>query len=413
MTTRVQTLIVGAGQAGLAASRWLTDLGQEHLVLERGSVAERWRSERWDSFRLLTPNWQTRLPGHAYDGPDPDGFMPGSEIISFFDDYARSFGPDVRTGVTVTSVAPVEDGWRVHAGDEVYVADNVVVATGHYDRPAVPAIANGDLGEVQQLHSATYRNPDQLAPGAVLVVGSGPSGQQIADELALAGQEVHLAVGRHRPLPRTYRGADVYAWLDRMGMLKRTIDTLPPGSDPATAPSVVLSGDRHDLNLHRLAANGVSMVGRLTGISGGRLRFAADLAQRVAEADAHTARLRQVIDGYVEDRGLRVPAEEPASFGSPAWAGSARRALDVRDVSTIVWATGYWRDYSWLHAPVLTERGEPDHHRGVTAAAGLYFVGLRWQYRRNSNFIDGVGADAGYVAMQIARRNRRWCEGAA
>ncbi|MGH8827200.1 MAG: NAD(P)-binding domain-containing protein, partial [Jiangellaceae bacterium] len=197
MTTRVQTLIVGAGQAGLATSRWLTDLGQEHLVLERGNIAERWRSERWDSFRLLTPNWQTRLPGHAYDGPDPDGFMSGSEVVLFFDDYARSFGAEVRAGVTVTSAVSVEDGWHVHAGDEVYVADNVVVATGHYDRPAVPTIANGDLGEVQQLHSATYRNPDQLDPGAVLVVGSGPSGQQIADELALAGREVHLAVGRH------------------------------------------------------------------------------------------------------------------------------------------------------------------------------------------------------------------------
>ncbi|MGH9262788.1 MAG: hypothetical protein ACRD08_23295, partial [Acidimicrobiales bacterium] len=167
------------------------------------------------------------------------------------------------------------------------------------------------------------------------------------------------------------------------------------------------------LNLHRLAADGVSMVGRLTKISGGRLRFAADLAQRVAEADAHTARLRQVIDGYVEDRALRAPAEEPASVGSPTWAGSARRALGVREVSTIIWATGYWRDYSWLHAPVLTARGEPDHYRGVTEAAGLFFVGLQWQYRRNSNFIDGVGGDAGYVAMEIARRNRRWCEGAA
>ncbi len=406
VTTRVQTLIIGAGQAGLAMSRLLTDLDHEHLVLERGRIAERWRSERWESFRLLSPNWQTRLPGYSYRGPDPHGFMAGDEVVRFFDDYARSFRPEVHSGVTVTSADPCGGEWRVRTRDgRTYSARNLVVATGYFDRASIPAgLSATGMGEVHQLHTASYRSPSQLPSGPVLVVGAGPSGQQIADELATSGRDVHLAVSRHRPLPRIYRGADIYAWLDRMGVLDRTVDSLPPGTDPTMAPSVVLSGDREDMNVHRLAANGVSMVGRLTGVSGGWFQFAGDLEQRVAEADAHSAKVRAVVDHYVEEHGLDAPAAAPGPTGTPTWARRARRRLPVRSVSTIVWATGYARDYSWLPAHVVDAQARPRHRRGVSPEPGLYFMGLPWQSRRNSSFIDGVAGDAAYLAGRIAGR---------
>jgi putative flavoprotein involved in K+ transport len=407
VTTRVQTLIIGAGQAGLAMSRLLTELDHEHVVLERGRIAERWRSERWESFRLLSPNWQTRLPGYSYRGPDPHGFMAGDEVVRFFDDYARSFRPDVHTGVSVTSAVPDGAEWRVRTRDgRTYCARNLVVATGYYDRPAIPAgLSATGMGDVHQVHTASYRSPEHLPSGPALVVGAGPSGQQVADELAASGRDVHLAVSRHRPLPRSYRGADIYAWFDRMGVLHRTVDSLPPGTDPTSAPSVVLSGDREDMNVHRLAANGVSVVGRLTGVSGGRLRFADDLEQRVAEADAHAARARQVVDRYVEEHGLDAPAGSAGPAGTPAWARRARRSLPLRDVSTVVWATGYARDYSWLPPRVFDAQGRPRHRRGVSPAPGLFFMGLPWQSRRNSSFIDGVAGDAAYLAGRIAGRH--------
>lgn len=404
MANHVRTLIIGAGQAGLALSRCLTDLDHEHLVLDRGRVAERWRSERWDSFRLLTPNWYTRLPGYHYTGPEPDGFMPGPEVVDFFSAYARSFQAPVLTGVDVTSVEPAPDGWRAGTRDGVrFHAANVVVATGHYDRIAIPSVADRLPASVHQLHTSEYRNPRQLPNGGVLVVGSGPSGQQIADELAVAGRQVYLAVGHHRPLPRRYRGRDVYWWMDRMGMLHRKIDSLPDPAASRNAPSGVLSGEPRDLNLRRLAADGVIVAGRLVGVSGRQVHFAADLPDRMAEADHNVERLRAAVDDYVRRTGadaLRVDRQGPA----PAtWVATAPRRLDLERarISTVIWATGFRRDYSWVNAPVFDADDEPMQRRGVTAAAGLYFLGLRWMYRRSSNLIGGVGADATYLVEQL------------
>jgi putative flavoprotein involved in K+ transport len=395
--TRVDTVIVGGGQAGLALSRLLAESGQDHVVLERGRVAERWRSERWDSFRLLTPNWLTRLPGHSYVGPDPNGFMTKAQIIRYFDAYADTWDADIRTGVTVSQVARTGLGWRVQTNEDVYDADNVVAATGHYGTPRVPSIGAALPGSVDQVLARDYRNPSMLTAGGVLVVGAGPTGQQIASELARAGREVYLATGQHRPLPRNYRGRDAYWWLEQMGALSRTVDTLEEPERTAGAPSVVLQGGSDDLDLHRLAAEGVTPVGHLVDVNGQRLVFAPDLAGTLAAADAHAERFRAQVDNFVgADR-------TPERLQTPEWVERTPTQLDMRSaaITTVVWATGYRRDYSWIEAPVFTSAGEPAQRRGITAAPGLYFLGLRFMYRRNSNFIDGVAADAAYLARHL------------
>lgn len=403
MITRVETVIVGAGQASLALSRLLTGHRRDHVVLERGRVAERWRSERWDSFRLLSPNWQTRLPGYRYTGPAPDDFMDKHQVVRFFEGYARSFPAPLLTGVTVTAVAPDDaGGWLVRTSRGRYSARNVVIATGYYDVPHVPAQSRALPPDIAQLTVSAYRAPHLLEPGAVLVVGAGPSGQQIASELALAGRRVYLAVGRHRPLPRRYRGRDVYWWMDRMGMLAKSVDQLAPGRRPDHAPSVVLAGGM-DLDLHRLVGCGVTPLGRLTGVSGTVATFAGDLPERVAEADANVTRIRAAIDAHIAEHGLGLPPEETPAPAPANWAHAAPRTLDLRraGVTTVIWATGYRRNHNWVHAPVFDTTG-PVHRRGVTPADGLFFLGLRWQYRRNSNFIDGVGADAAYLARHLS-----------
>jgi putative flavoprotein involved in K+ transport len=407
MATRVETLIIGAGQAGLALSRHLSDLGRDHLIVDRGRVAERWRSERWDSFRLLTPNWQVRLPGHTYAGPDPDGFMTRDQVVRFFDHYARSIAAPVQTGVTAYRVRPTEDGWRVETSAGDFEAANVVVATGHHDVPRIPPKCAGALpADVMQYHTSHYRRPAQLPSGGVLVVGAGPSGQQIADELALTGRRVVIAAGRHRTLPRRYRGRDTHWWMEQMGAFDRTVDSLPDPRAARSAPAFVLEGGRCDLDLRRLVDHGVVPVGRLMGVMGSTAWFADDLAANVAAADGNHRRFREAVDDFIARTGVDAePADVPWPPPTP-WALAAPRHLhlDHMGIRSVIWATGFRRHYSWIDAPVFDESGEPIQHRGVTVAPGLHFLGLRWMHRRGSDTIHGVGADAAHLAAVIARR---------
>jgi len=402
----VGSIVIGAGQAGLAMSACLRMRGIDHVVLERGRIGERWRSERWDSFTLLSPNWQTRLPGHHYRGGDPDGFMTGPQVVDLLERYAAP--APVRTGVAVHDARPDGDGWRLITSVGTWHCRNVIVATGDLDQPRIPAVAADLPREVLQLHTSQYRNPAQLPAGGVLVVGAGPSGQQIADELARVGRPVHLAVGRHQMLPRRYRGQDSYWWMDRLGMLSRTADTLTR-PDEKHAPNAVLTGGLHDLDLHRLVAAGVRPHGRLTGVTGTRISFAPNLDRTLLEAEGAAQRFRAAVDDYVRRRGLDAPREQvgrKSGDRSAPWIQSAARTLDLRRqrISAVVWATGFSADRSWLPPDSLTASGEPDQVRGVASLPGLYFLGLKWMHRRSSHTIDGVGRDAEYLAAHISAR---------
>ena len=404
MNASVGTVVIGAGQAGLAMSRCLSDRGLPHVVLERGAVANSWDTQRWESFRLLSPNWQTRLPGHRYTGPDPHGFMTGAEVVEFLQGYARSFGAPVHTGVEVLRVRPGPAGWRVQTNAGAIDADAVVVATGDLARPRLPETAAALPPGLGALHAGDYRRPTQLPAGAVLVVGAGPSGQQIARELAAAGRRVHLAVGRHKCLPRRYRGRDAYWWMDRTGMLARTVDSLPGGT-PGRTPNAVLAGGTRDLDVPALVAEGVVAHGRLRAVRGGVAEFGDGLQETLAQARGNADRFRTAVDAFVAAHGLDVPEEDVPAFAQVP-AGPRHLDLLAAGVTTVVWAAGFRRDLSFVDAPILDGSGTPRHRRGVTDAPGLFLLGLRWQHRRSSSFLDGVGADAEFLAEHIATQAR-------
>jgi putative flavoprotein involved in K+ transport len=401
---RTDVVVVGGGQAGLAMSRCLVDRGIEHVVLERGRVAERWRSERWDSLRLLTPRWQARLPGWAYRGPDQDGFMDRGEVVGYLDGYARSFGAPVRGGVAVSAVERDGDGYRVRTDAGTWRAAAVVVATGHCDVPLVPAMAAGLPRDVVQVVPSRYRSPRQLPDGGVLVVGASATGIQLAAEIQRSGRPVTLAVGRHTRLPRRYRGRDIHWWLDRTGMLDEAAAAIADLEAARRQPSLQLVGsdDHRTIDLGVLRDAGVRLAGRALAVDGARVRLARDLARSAADAEARLARLLGRIDAWSERHGPpdAPPAEPVRALRLPA----APAAIDLRAerIRTVLWATGYRRSYPWLRVPVLDARGEIRHEGGVTPAPGLYVLGLHLLRRRRSSLLDGVGADARDLAEHLA-----------
>jgi len=400
----IDTVIIGAGQAGLALSRLLTRSGHDHVVLERGRVGERWRSERWDSLALLTPNWANRLPNDDAPG-DAHAYASRADFVATLERYARSFGAPVRERTTVTAVERTTSGLRVRTDRGDWHARNVVVASGDCAVPAVPWFAGSAPEPVAQLHASRYRAPASLAPGGVLVVGSGPSGHQIADELARAGRRVVLAVGRHARIVRRYRGRDIWAWLHALGDLSRSVDDVSPDARGRRA-ALPLDG-RHGgrtIDLGVLAAAGVRIAGRLEGFAGGHALFGAGLAASIAEADERLRRLLERIDDHIDarDDADAFPPPEPLA---PTPVPAPVSALDLAGagLSTIVWATGYRRHFPWLRIPeVIGDDGGIRHDRGRTAVPGLFVLGMRWQSRMTSHQIGGVGADAAVLAEQIA-----------
>ncbi len=405
---RTDTLIIGGGQAGLAMSRCLSDRAIDHVVLERGQVGERWRSERWDSLRLLTPNWQSRLPGHQYQGADPEGYMTMPEVVDYLDGYARSFAAPVEDRTNVLALERTNGKYRVTTDRGTWSARNVVIATGYCDTPFVPEMHKNLPGDILQLVPSRYRNPGELPHGGVLVVGASSSGIQLADEIHQSGRPVTISVGRHTRLPRLYRGKDILWWLDTMGLLDETIDKVYDIRVSRGQPSLQLVGrpDHRTLDLITLEAQGVRLVGRTVASEGDKISFADDLIAYTAASDAKLALLLARIDEFVDRSGLSQEVGPAEPFVPFHWPAEAPTKIDLRSagITTVMWATGFRRNYPWLKVPVLDERGEVRHLGGVTPSPGLYVLGLQFLRRRKSAFIDGVGDDAADLAEHIAGR---------
>ena len=404
LSGHTEAIVVGAGQAGLAVSYCLCEQGVSHVVLERDRMASSWRKERWDTFCLVTPNWQCRMPSYPYTGDDPDGFMLKDEIVAYVEGFAASFAPTLYEGVTVERVERDDRGFRVITSRGELTADHVVLAVGGYHVPAVPRIAAALSPKLTQLHSSSYRNPYSLPAGPVLVVGSGQSGAQIAEDLHLAGREAHLSVGSAPRVARFYRGRDSVAWLEDMGHYDMAIDEHPEGLAARKEPNHYVTGrdGGHDIDLRALARDGMHLHGRLTGLDREGLSFAGDLAANLDAADATAERIKNSIDRYIAARGIEAPTEPRYR---PVWKPEPHdpeAGLKVPGgVNTIVWATGFRSDWSWVRVPAFDGSGYPTHHRGVTTVPGLYVLGLPWLHTWGSGRFAGIERDARYIANRI------------
>ena len=393
------TVVIGAGHAGLAASRLLTERSVDHVVLERGEVANSWRRERWDSLRLLTPNWQSRLPGHRYDGPDPDGFMSMSEVIDFISRYAAITKAPVRTGVNVSSLSASGDGYRLQTSDGEMRARSVIVASGACNLPAVPALAAQVPAALHQVTPFEYRNPSQLPDGGVLVVGASATGVQLAEEIRRSGRPVTLSVGEHVRLPRMYRGRDVLWWMDASGVWDQRFDAIDDlvRARRLPSPQLVGSPQRATLDLNALGAIGVELVGRVAAVRDGRALLSGGLRNMFALADLKLERLLDTFDDWARGAGRDSDVGPPERFEPTAAPAASRLQIDLTrgEFRTVVWATGFRPDYHWLQVPVVDEKGCLRHDGGVvTGAPGLYALGLPVLRRRKSTFIHGIEDDA-------------------
>ena len=393
----VDVVVVGAGHAGLAMSRYLSGAGVDHVVLERGEIANSWRHERWDSLRLLTPNWQSRLPGYGYNGPDPDGFMTVKQVVEFIGGYARAVCAPVRDFTAVTSVRAQGDGYRVVTDHGQWPCRAVVLASGAHGIPAVPAIDTALPMSLQTLTSKQYRNPGQLDRRGVLVVGASATGVQLADEIQRSGRPVTLAVGEHIRMPRTYRGRDIQWWLDAVGILDERYEAVDDIVRARRVPSPQLVGTpkRSTLDLNALTARGVEIVGRLVGVAGGKAQFSGSLRNHCAMADLKLGRLLETIDDWAERNGKTAEVAPAERFAPTRVEDSPRLSLDLTDgqIGTVIWATGYRPDYGWLHVPALDRKGRLRHSGGIVDAPGLYALGLNFMRRRKSSFIHGTEDD--------------------
>jgi putative flavoprotein involved in K+ transport len=398
--------VIGAGHAGLAASRFLTDRSLDHVVLERGEVANSWRRERWDSLRLLTPNWQSRLPGYRYDGPDPDGYMTVGEVIEFITRYASVSRAPVRTNTNVRSVKRTDDGYHVATSNGDIRCRCVVIASGACNLPSVPALRSSLPASIEHFTPFEYRNPAQLPDGRVLVVGPSATGVQLAGEICRAGRPVTLSVGEHVRLPRTYRGRDVLWWMDAAGLWNQRYDEIDDLTRARRLPSPQLVGtpERTTLDLNALSGIGVELVGRLSAARDGRALFSGGLRNLFALADLKMERLLDTFDAWARTNGPDADVGEPERFEPTRVPQSPRLQIDLRsgEIRSIVWATGFRPDYSWLDVPVVDEKGQLRHDGGVIDAPGMYALGLPVLRRRKSSFIHGVEDDARELIDHLA-----------
>jgi putative flavoprotein involved in K+ transport len=403
---KVETLVIGGGQAGIAASEHLTGFGVPHLVVERGRIAERWRTERWESLVANGPAWHDRFPNRLFSATGPEGFTPAAEIVDYLTAYAAQVQAPIRTGVEVTALRKQGDTFIADTSHGTIEARKIIAATGPFQKPIIPPLVPPQ-GDLTQLHSAHYRNPGRLPAGGVLVIGAGSSGVQIADELRRAGRHVTLAVGAHDRPPRRYRGKDFVWWLGALGMWDAE------AVSPAMAHITIAVSGAHGgqtVDFRDLAASGITLVGRADSYDNGVLRFSPDLAERIAEGDANFFGMLDEADTYIARNNLDFP-EEPQARNLeplPACVTDPLRALNLREagITSIIWATGYALDFSWVKLDVFGAQGQPRHKKGISEVPGLYFLGLAWLSRRASPFIWGVWHDAATIASHIATSRR-------
>lgn len=412
MAEQIDTVVIGGGQAGLSISYYLTQEDRQHVVLEKNRIGESWRSRRWDSFTLVTPNWQLKLPGFSYDGDDPDGFLKRDEVVRYLEDYAATFNPPIRLGVEAKTVKGngkgEGEGFIVDTSTGVLEASNVVVATGTFQKPRIPNFSRHIPPRVSQLHSSHYQHPDALPPGAVLVVGSGQSGCQITEELYQSGRKVYLCTSGVGRAPRRYRGKDFTRWLDMVGMVDETVDTLDsPEERFESNPHVSGKDGGCTLNLHQFARDGVTLLGRLIDADGTELELEDDLMDNLSKADQFANEIKKGIDKFIEKAGIDAPPPNTDSELKDGYESEVITELDLESagIGTVIWACGYNFDFSWIEFPIFDEFGYPIQKRGVTEQPGLYFLGLHWLHTLKSGLFFGVGDDAAHIAEHIAGRS--------
>ncbi len=401
---RTTTVIIGAGHAGLAMSRCLSERSIDHVVLERGEVANSWKTERWDSLWLLTPNWQSRLPGYGYEGDDPDGYRAMPETIAFIERYAEVISAPVHTHTEVTSVRRSDDGYEITTNRGDWQCQTIVLATGACNIPHVPAVAETLPSAINTLTPIEYRNPDQLDEGSVLVVGA--TGTQIADEIHRSGRPVTLAVGGHIRAPRVYRGRDIEWWMDAAGVLDKRYDEVDDINRARNVPSLQLAGspERRMVDLNSLTAIGVKLIGRLAGINDGKAQFSGSLRNQCALSDLKMNRLLDTIDEWATANGLDDEVDPPHRFEPTEVEASPPLGMDLTngEIKTVMWATGFRPDYSWLDVPVFDRKGRIRHDGGVVETPGMYLVGIQFLRRRKSALIDGASDDARDLSAHLA-----------
>jgi putative flavoprotein involved in K+ transport len=404
---RTTTVVIGGGHAGLAASHFLSQGSIDHVVLERGEVANSWRHERWDSLRLLTPNWQSRLPGIHYEGPDPDGYMTANDVVEFIERFAKVSGVPVRSGTNVTSVRRVDDGYDVHTDRGEIRARTVVIASGACNQASLPAFRDEVPPAVEQVTPFGYRSPAQLPDGGVLVVGASATGVQLAAELSQSGRAVTLSVGEHVRLPRLYRGRDVLWWMDVSGVWNQRYDEVDDLTRARRLPSPQLVGtpERTTLDLNALSAMGVEVVGRWAAVRDGRALFSGGIRSLLSLADLKMDRLLDSFDEWARSHNCDADVDAPERFAPTTVPEPTRLQLDLRggEIRTIVWATGFRPDYGWLDVPVVDPKGQLHHDGGVVDSPGLYALGLPVLRRRKSTFIHGIEDDAREVIGHLTR----------
>ena len=402
----IETIIIGGGQAGLATSYHLKQLGREHIIFEAADKpAHVWRDDRWDSFTFVTPNWTIQLPGAVYDGDNPDGFLQKEEIIAYFDHYVEKFNLPIQFNTTVTEVTPIEGGYQVTANGKTYHTKNVVMAIGSFQKPKIPAYSANIPADILQLHSGQYRNPKQLPAGAVLVVGSAQSGMQITEELYQSGRKVYLSTGFAPRVPRRYRGRDIVAWLVETGFFNQTVDKLPsPKARFGANPQATGRDGGHNLNLHQFVRDGVTLFGHIADAQDGKVMFKSDLKENLARSDKAEKDIIAMIDKYIEANGLNAPQETLPDL-QDGYSVEENIELDLKtaNINTVIWAMGYTADYSLVKLSITDEDGFPITRHGVTQYPGLYFIGINWLSTRKSVTLMGVREDVESIIADMTK----------